>query len=70
MVLCNSAVHLFLQHLLVAEGDELPLFVDFLQRGDEWADFVVFGAEFGDDGEGGGEIDGRDTVLNFDFRTF
>ena len=70
MVLCNGTVLLFLQHLLVAEGGEFPLLVDFLQGGDEGADFIVFAAEFGDDGEGGGEIDGRDTVLNFDFRTF
>ena len=70
MVLCNGTVLLFLQHLLVAEGGEFPLLVDFLQGCDKWADFIVFAAEFGDDSEGGGEVDGRDTVLYFDIRAF
>ena len=70
MVLCNGNVLLFLQHLLVAEGGEFPLLVDFLQGGDEWADFIVFAAEFRDDGEGGGEVDGRDAVFYFDIRAF
>ena len=70
MALCNGTVHLFLQHLFVTEGGEFPLLVNFLQGGDEWADFIVFAAEFGDDGEGGCETDGRDTVLYFDIRAF
>ncbi len=68
--MATALFDLFLQHLFVAEGGEFPLLLNILQRGDEWADFVVFGTEFGDDGEGGGEIDGRDAVLNFDIRTF